>query len=106
MTIIEPQKRALSVESMLAHLTGMGWVKASVLCQVLGTDERTIRGLASESRGEIISGDKGYHLTVEATPDEVRHAANRLRSQAAVMIERATSIEATHALKQQMSFAP
>ncbi len=83
-------------------LAGRGWVSAKVLAEWLDCDARTVRELASESGGEVISGFYGYRLTADATTEEIRHAANRLRSQARVMIERATEIETTHALKHQM----
>ncbi len=83
-------------------LAGRGWVSAKVLAEWLDCDARTVRELASESGGEVISGFYGYRLTSEATSEEIRHAANRLRSQAAQMTERAAQIETTHALKHQL----
>lgn len=50
--------------------------------------DRDIRRLASAS-GWIISGDKGYKHLENATLEEAQHFANRLRSQAKQMDDRA-----------------
>ncbi len=51
-----------------------------------------MRALASESRGRILSGQQGYKLTVECTPDEVAHATAWLKSQADLMRQRSIDI--------------
>jgi hypothetical protein len=79
------------VPEMLAALKGQGWVAATILAHwlKLGSDgRRTLRDAAQASEGRIISGQLGYRLTVEASPEEVREATGRLRSQARLMIRR------------------
>lgn len=79
--------------ALLAALDGQGWVTAKRLARVLETDDRTIREAASESEGRIISGQRGYCLTQQATVQDVQHAAAWLRSQARKMEYRAYLIE-------------
>ena len=54
--------------------------------------DRYIRQLAAMSHGHIVSGQKGYKITMECTPEEVRHAQNWLRSQAEEMTARSIAI--------------
>lgn len=54
--------------------------------------ERDIRELASASNGRIISGQKGYRHTSNASPEEIQHAAAWLESQGKKMGERAQAI--------------
>jgi hypothetical protein len=82
---------------LLSVLRGAGWRKAPELERVLGVDARTVRGMAAAAAGRVISGQKGYHLTAEADPDDVRHAVARLRSQAAEMNRRARLTEVEQA---------
>lgn len=58
-----------------------------------GWNERSLRAVASESEGRIISGERGYKLTRLATPDEKQRSVSRLRHQAQMMNERAISID-------------
>lgn len=78
---------------LLAILDGRGWVRAKSLAQALHVDDRTIREAASQSEGRIISGQKGYCLTAQASVQDVQHAASWLRSQAEKMEFRAYQIE-------------
>jgi hypothetical protein len=48
--------------------------------------------MAESSAGEIISGQKGYKLSAEATIDEIDHAANWLISQGKKMLKRGIAI--------------
>lgn len=57
------------------------------------SNRRKIRGLASESRGRIISApDVGYRSAIYATPEEFEAAANSLDSQAFKMHARASEL--------------
>ena len=88
--------RATSVSDiqLLSHwLLGRGWQKAAVIQRALGWTDRKIRAVANESRGEVISGQRGYRLAAEATRDELQHAANWLRHQSKAMCLRAIAIE-------------
>ena len=78
---------------LIVALTDRGWVSAKHLCQQLGTDDRTIREAASLSEGRVISGQKGYCLTHQASVEDVQRAAAWLRHQGTRMIERAIEIE-------------
>lgn len=79
--------------TVLRALTGAGWKTARQLGAMTGFNERTLRSLANASDGQIISGQQGYKLTREATRDEIHHAANWLKHQAAEMQRRAIAIE-------------
>ncbi len=80
------------VEKLIARLRGRSWITARTIKGETGWDERTIRQIASESAGQIVSGQKGYKLTLECTPEEERHARQWLTSQARVMTQRAIDI--------------
>ena len=77
--------------ALLGHLSGRGWVTARDLRHI-GSD-RTVRLLAEASNGQIISGQRGYHLTCQASVEDCLHAAAWLRSQARRMTNRAMDIE-------------
>jgi hypothetical protein len=78
---------------LLLALTNRGWVRGRVLAAELDLDDRAIRELAHRSRGSIVSGQKGYRLTVEATIGEVDHAVSWMLSQATAMRQRALEIQ-------------
>lgn len=80
----KPKNKAHHLTRLLQILHGQGWLKAKQLEELCPTlKPRTVRELVEISGGQIIScTSKGYRLTVEATPDEVRHAMNDLRSRA------------------------
>jgi hypothetical protein len=80
------------VAELLDMLNERGWTPGRQIHEVKGWDERTIRLLAAASDGQIISGQKGYKLTREATPEELRHATAWLESQANQMSNRARAI--------------
>lgn len=69
------------------------WVKGATLAARLHTSDRVIRMCASHSKGRVLSGQKGYRLTQDATLDEITHAANWLRSQAREMLQRSMEID-------------
>jgi len=80
-----------------------GWVSAKDLIDIVAPHpdwqggksqaRRTLRQCKEESMGEIISGPKGYKLTMFATDEERKHYTRRLRSQARTMISQAELIE-------------
>lgn len=80
-----------------------GWMFAADICRLAGMDDsedskRWVRKLASESR-QIISGQRGYRHIRRATPDEIHHCRNALRSQARELLRRYISIgQQAHAL--------
>ena len=81
------------VPALIQALSGRGWVKGRDLSRLLDCDDRTVRALAHASQGRVISGQKGYALTREASVADVQHAANWLRHQAQAMTRRAMRIE-------------
>lgn len=83
----------LLLPALLGLLDGRGWRSARELAQWLGCDDRTIREAASLSEGAIISGQRGYALTRQASVEDAQHAADWLRSQARQMETRARQIE-------------
>lgn len=81
------------VQDLCNALAGRGWVTAAALPFISRfDDDRLIRALAEASSGRIISGQKGYRLTREATDDEADRAESWLRHQAGRMIARAIEI--------------
>lgn len=81
------------VRSLCELLDGRGWLKAQEIMLVHPTfRERYIRLTAASSQGQIVSGQKGYKLTTQCTPDEALHAMNWLRSQAKLMTLRSLEI--------------
>jgi hypothetical protein len=77
---------------LIAALGRRRWLTAARLTEATGFNDRKLRALAADSGGRIISGQKGYCLTTEATNEEIHHAASWLESQARVMTQRAISI--------------
>lgn len=80
------------VHLMVELLRGDGWRSARSLAKFCGWTDRYVRRLAAASDGRIISGQQGYRLTLEATPEEIAHAADWYRSQARKMIVRSMQI--------------
>jgi hypothetical protein len=80
------------VAALLDLLSDRGWLSGREIRERKGWDERTIRLLAAASDGQILSGQKGYKLTRQATPDELHHATAWLESQAKQMSQRACAI--------------
>lgn len=85
------------LQLFLRTLRGLGWVRCARLEQVLGLNERQIRRLAELAGGRVISGQRGYRLTVEATGEECAHAERWLHSQARQMTARAIAIRRVRA---------
>ena len=84
---------------MLAVLDGCGWVKAwqlkfdSLYQGSRSVSDRTLRAIAAASQGRIISGQKGYARTDQASVEDVNHAAAWLQHQGEAMIRRAKEIQ-------------
>jgi len=69
------------------------WLKAKTLTQMTSFDDRKLRAIASASRGQIISGQRGYRLTRHATIEEIDRCYSALISQSNAMTERALQIQ-------------
>lgn len=88
-----PVEDVAEVDLLIQALAGRGWMNAKQLSRELGLSDRAIRAAAHASDGQVISGQKGYKLTREATIEEVQHAAGWLRHQAKEMSQRAIEID-------------
>ncbi len=90
-----PRKRDLACDltQLTAWLRGREWQTAGEIEKALGFDDRYTRRLANGSRGDVISGQNGYRLTMEATLSEIEHARNSLLSQSDEMRRRAIEID-------------
>lgn len=82
----------LHVETMITNLRGRGWQTSKQLGALSEADKRILRAIAEASEGEILSGQKGYMLTREATPADLQQAG-WLKSQGQKMLERWTAIQ-------------
>jgi hypothetical protein len=80
------------VAELLNTLNGQGWVTSREIRAAKGWEDRTIRLLAAASDGQVLSGQHGYKLTSQATPEEMMHATSWLESQAREMSNRARAI--------------
>ncbi|HUS37327.1 MAG TPA: hypothetical protein VM680_18415 [Verrucomicrobiae bacterium] len=86
------------VEEMIHILADQkGWITAAQLLvtawwPITEENKRLLRDLASQSDGQIISGQRGYRHIRHATLEEIDHAANWLQHQAVEMDNRARAI--------------
>jgi len=87
-----PDVSKFQVETMIAALRGKGWQTSKELGARKESDKRILRAIAEESEGQIISGQKGYKLTSEATVNEIAETA-WLKSQGKKMIHRWIAIQ-------------
>lgn len=86
-----PRVTSTEVAVLIAVLSGQGWVTAKQL-RASWTD-RQLRALASASEGRIVSGQKGYKLTSDATPEEMNEFIGRMSSQETEMKRRRMETE-------------
>lgn len=88
-----PRISRRQVQLLLECLDGQGWRTARGLrLSVLTWNDRTLRAMAAASAGRIISGQRGYARTDQASVEDVNHAANWLAHQGELMIRRAQDI--------------
>jgi|SRR5581483_7517435 len=59
------------VEWLINQLHGRGWRTAKDIGAKTENQKRSLRAIAEASEGEIISGQKGYKLTREASIEEI-----------------------------------
>lgn len=76
------------VAAFVQFLRGEGWKKAAEIAAETGWTDRQCRLLAAASRGHVISGQKGYKLTLECTPLEFAHFEGFFGSQIREMTNR------------------
>ncbi len=95
-----PRVSDQDVARLLAFLDGLGWMTAAQLVgthdwndvQARAWTDRDLRAIAAASQGQIISGQRGYARTDQASVEDVNHAAAWLESQAKSMQARARAI--------------
>ncbi len=87
-----PSIRRFQIDQVIANLRGKTWQTARDLGFQTEADKRILRAIAENSDGEILSGQKGYLLTREATPEDLQQAG-WLKSQGEKMIGRWTAIQ-------------
>ncbi len=92
-TTTPPPATRADVEWMMSELRGRGWRLASDLGAETESRKRRLRAIAKASKGQIISGQRGYHLTVEALHADYWHARDWLNSQADEMKSRVAEID-------------
>lgn len=86
------------VEELIGILADQkDWITAAQLLAtawwpITEENKRLLRDLASQSDGQIISGQRGYRHIRHATIAEIEHAANWLQHQAVAMDTRARAI--------------
>lgn len=90
-----PRVSEQDVAWLIDLLDGHGWqtMRDIRALGLAGWDDRRIRAIAAASQGRIISGQCGYARTDQASVEDVQHAVNWMRSQAAQMVRRARQIE-------------
>lgn len=88
-----PKIRRFQIDELIAQLRGKDWQTAKDLGCRSESDKRVLRALAEASDGQIISGQKGYKLTLEATLPEIDAAAAWLKHQGEAMIRRYSEIQ-------------
>jgi hypothetical protein len=69
------------------------WSTAKQLRERFNFRDRELRALAHDSKGRIVTGQKGYALIEAVTVREAQHAADWLKHQAREMLTRAAEIE-------------
>lgn len=112
--LIAPPKPEVDPAEVLALesvLMGRGWMTAANVMIYAESGrrkwtDRCLRAIAHASHGAIISGQKGYKLTREATLEEVQHSAAWLRNQAKSMLNRAVEIDRVYHKKERPAAAP
>ncbi len=94
-----PKVSCDEVHALLGILTYQGWMTASQVAAMASMhwgmtwSERKVRAVANASCGQVISGQDGYKLTLQATIEEIQQASGWLRSQADAMRQRSIEIE-------------
>ena len=87
-----PCKTDADVADFMDYLRGRGWTTARSIHIGIGWSDRQLREWAELSEGKIISGQRGYKLTAEATPKEIYQAASWLKAQGKKMLRRSIAI--------------
>ena len=86
--LIRTDKYDVRVDQLRVFLLDRGWVTAKELKSVFGWTDRTSRALAEAADGDVLSGQQGYKLTRQATPEELLVACNQWQGQIEKMAKR------------------
>jgi hypothetical protein len=94
---LDPKTRApvvtpAEIDHMVSLLRGKDWQTAAQLGAMTELTKRSLRAIAEASKGHIISGQKGYKLTLEATTPEIDSMV-WLKHQGEKMIQRFVDIQ-------------
>jgi len=81
------------VRLMANALLNAHWLTARELGEAVGLNPRALRRAAHESRGKIISGQRGYCLFGNSSTEEQEEAVSTLRSRAKKITARADELE-------------
>jgi hypothetical protein len=81
------------VETLIGYLEGKGWIFRRQIERALGWNDRKIREVAHASQGQIISGDQGYCLTLQASVEDVGKFVGRIQAQRASEQQRILDVE-------------
>ena len=94
---LDKSKDRRDMKNLFEFLSGMGWIYARTIKLWVGISKYRTQALASMSGGHIISGAKGYRLTMEVSNEEANQSINRWHSQARKKDIRAYEIAALRA---------
>lgn len=88
-----PRVADSDVRQLLQALTNRGWRQGALLMRVFGWNERKLRAIAHATHGQVISGDRGYCLTVEASIADIDAFDARMAGQIAHMQQRRVEVQ-------------
>ena len=69
------------IDRLILFLKDRGWLTRTQIHDALGWDHRTIRAIVQASNGEILAGQQGYKITIQATHEEFQKSDGALGSQ-------------------------
>jgi hypothetical protein len=76
-------------EQVIALLSDGSWRRAKAICAAIpGLTDRSLRMIAEQSQGHLVSGQRGYCLTRYATVEDLNHFERAQLSQARKTINR------------------
>ena len=79
--LFKAKKEDPRVDDLISFLRDRSWMTRKQLSQSFDWNDREIRSIVEASQGEILSGQKGYKLTIQATREEFEESCGQLRSQ-------------------------
>lgn len=85
----DTQKADAHTDAVYAQLEDGAWHLCKALCHAIpGLNDRAVRMIASDSKGQIVGSDKGYKLTAHLTATELVKWEQAQRSQAKETLRR------------------